>query len=56
MHVCEEQLSLFDAKQISANQFSMDQGIYVDREFCIETEKARQLLRPVLKAAKGIKE
>ena len=34
----------------------MDQGIYVDREFCIETEKARQLLRPMLKAAKGIKE
>ena len=42
--------------QIFANRFSLDQGIYVDREFCFETEKARRLLRPVLKAAKGLKE
>ena len=28
----------------------------MDREFCFETEKARRLLRPVLKAAKGLKE
>ena len=48
--------SKYDAEQIFANRFSMDQGIYVDREFCFETEKARHLLRPVLKAAKGIKE
>ena len=48
--------SKYDAKQIFANRFSLEQGIYVDREFCFETEKARRLLRPVLKAAKGIKE
>ena len=48
--------SKYDAEQIFANRFSLEQGIYVDREFCFETEKARRLLRPVLKAAKGIKE
>ena len=48
--------SKYDAEQIFANRFSLEQGIYVDKEFCFETEKARWLLRPVLKAAKGIKE
>ena len=48
--------SKYDAEQIFTNQFSMEDGIYVDREFCYETEKDRRLLRPILKAAKKLKE
>ena len=48
--------SKYDAVQIFTNQFSLDQEIYVNREFCFETEKTRRLLRVVLKATKGLKE
>ena len=34
----------------------MEDGIYVDREFCYETEKDLCLLRPILTAAKRLKE
>ena len=48
--------SKYDAIQIFKNSFSIENNIYVDREFCYETEKDRRLLRPILKAAKGLKE
>ena len=34
----------------------MEEGIYVDREFCYDTEKDRRMLRPFLKAAKNLPE
>ena len=34
----------------------MEEGIYVDREFCYATEKDRRMLRPFLKAAKNLPE
>ena len=46
----------FDAEQIYANRFSMDDGIYVDKEYSYATERDRRLLRPILKAAKNIPE
>ena len=46
----------FDAEQIYANRFSMDDGIYVDKEYSQPTEKDRRLLRPILKAAKILPE
>ena len=46
----------FDAEQIYANRFSMDDSIYVDKEYSYTTERDRRLLRPILKAAKNIPE
>ena len=46
----------FDAEQIYANRFSMEEGVYVDKEFSYATEKDRRLLRPILKAAKNLPE
>ena len=46
----------FDAEQIYANRFSMDDGIYVDKEYSYATERDHRLLRPILKAAKNIPE
>ena len=48
--------SKYDAIQIFKNRFSIENNIYVDREFCYETEKDRRLLRPILKATKSLKE
>ena len=48
--------SKYDAIQIFKNRFSIENNIYVDREFCYETEKDWCLLRPFLKAAKSLKE
>ena len=44
----------FDAEQIYANRFSMDDGVYVDKEYSHATEKDRRLLRRILKAAKNL--
>ena len=41
----------YDVEQIYANRFNMEEGIYVDREFCYATKKDRRMLRPFLKAA-----
>lgn len=46
----------FDTEQIYVNRFSMEEGVYVDREFCYATEKDRRLLRPILKVAKNLPE
>ena len=48
--------SKYDAVQIFKNHFSIGNNIYVDREYCYETEKDRRLLRPILKAAKRLKD
>ena len=34
----------------------MEKGVFVDREYNKETERARSTLRPILKAAKKIPE
>ena len=54
--LCVEFSSKYNAEQIYSNQFSLDQGIYMDREFSQATEKDRRLLRPILKTARGLKE
>ena len=46
----------YDVEQIYANRFSMEEGVFVDKEFCQATEKDRRLLRPILKAAKNLPE
>ena len=46
----------FDAEQIYVNRFSIEEGVYVDKEFSQATEKDRRLLRPILKAAKNLPE
>ena len=46
----------YDVEQIYANRFSMEEGVFVDREFCQVTERDRRLLRPILKAAKNLPE
>ena len=46
----------YDVEQIYANRFSMEEGVFVDREFCKATEKDRRLLRPILKVAKNLPE
>ena len=48
--------SKYDTIQIFKNRFSIENNIYVDREFCYKTEKDRRLLRPILKVAKRLKE
>ena len=44
----------YDIEQIYANRFNMEEGVYVDREFCYATEKDRKMLRPILKATKKL--
>ena len=51
-----ELLNKYDVEQIYANRFSMEEGVFEDREFCQATEKDRGLLRPILKAAKNLPE
>ena len=46
----------YDVEQIYANRFSMEEGVFIDREFSQATEKDRILLRPILKAAKNLPE
>ena len=45
----------YDVEQIYENRFNLE-GIYINREYNLETEKNRRLLRPFLKAAKKIPE
>ena len=57
IHAISVELSnKYDVEQIYANRFSMEEGVFVDREFCRATEKDRRLLRPILKAAKNLPE
>ena len=51
-----ELLNKYDVEQIYANRFSMEEGVFVDREFYQVTEKDQRLLRPILKAAKNLPE
>ena len=46
----------YDAEQIYVNRFIMEEGVYIDREFCSATEKDHRLLRPILKATKKLPE
>ena len=46
----------FDVEQIFANGFDLNDGVYVNREYCKETERNRRLLRPILQAAKKLPE
>ena len=34
----------------------MEEGVFVDKEFCYATEKDHRLFRPILKAAKSLPE
>ena len=44
--------NIFDAEQIYVNRFSMEKGVYVDKEFSQATEKDHRLLRPYPKSCK----
>ena len=46
----------YDAEQIFANRLSLSEEIYVNREYTPATERDRRLLRPILKAAKKLKD
>ena len=39
-----------DADHLFENKTRLGQGIFADREYCQETERERQFLRPILKA------
>ena len=39
-----ELLNKYDVEQIYENRFSMEEGVFVDKEFCQATEKDRRLL------------
>ena len=45
-----------DSDLLLKQKKKLPEGIYVDREYCSETEKERQLLRPVLKEARKSEE
>ena len=47
-----EFVSKEDVDYIHANKSNLGTGVYVDREYPIEIEKKRKLLRPILTAAK----
>ena len=46
----------YDVEQIYVNRFSMEEGVFIDREFSRATEKDRRLLRLIIKAAKNLPE
>ena len=48
--------SKYDADRLYESRFYMEKGVFVDREYNKETERARSTLRPILKAAKKIPE
>ena len=48
--------SKYDADNLYESRFSMGKGVFVDREYNKETERARSIMRPILKAAKKIPE
>ena len=42
----------WDANELYENRFYLGKGVYINREYNEETETARKLLRPILKASK----
>ena len=48
--------SKYDADKLYESRFYMEKGVFVDRKYNKETERARSTLRPILKAAKKIPE
>ena len=46
----------WDADELYENHFYLGRGIYINREYNEETENARKLLRPILKATKKYSE
>ena len=46
----------WDADELFENRFYLSKGIYINREFNEETENARKLPRPILKATKQYSE
>ena len=46
----------WDADELYENRFYLSKGIYINREFNEQTESARKLLRPILKATKQYSE
>ena len=43
-----------DAEYLLTNKRYLPQGVYVDKEYCQETEECRKILRPYLKAARKL--
>ena len=41
-----------DADAILEYKYYLAKGVFVDKEYCVETERKRRILRPILKAAK----
>ena len=46
----------WDADELYENHFYLGKGVYINREYNEETESARKLLRPILKASKQYSE
>ena len=46
----------WDADELYENRFYLSRGIYINREYNEQTENARKLLRPILKATKQYSE
>ena len=46
----------WDADELYENHFYLSRGIYINREYNEQTENARKLLRPILKAMKQYSE
>ena len=43
-----------DAAYVLENRYYLPQGVFVEREYTVETEKNRKILRPYLRAAKNL--
>ena len=48
--------SKYDTYKLYESRFYMEKGVFMDREYKMETERVRSTLRPILKAAKKIPE
>ena len=46
----------WDADELYENRFYLGKGVYINQEYNVETETARKLLRPILKASKQYSE
>ena len=44
----------YDAYYLLANKKYLPQGVYVDKEYCHETEESRRILRPYLRATRKL--
>ena len=51
-----EFLSRQDSTYVLTNRSWLREGIYVEREYSLETERKRKLLRPIVKASKNLSE